>query len=216
MISYFEVAFFSILNSLCFLFWLWFNLFLMPCVVWFYKVTPAIHHQKIVLFFSFSSCAKHVLLVLWWWLVRWEISCCTATIFSATTLSIYIHIYIYIVIHRQTVSLYHNSTVWLDTQDSSSWDQNLPNFTLDLVSDCSDVLATYISSGIITHFELAFVFFYLLPYWIPEGSIHKKSFALRKWQPLIPLPECSTPGSRAYVLSSTERLFCYISTLLCG
>ena len=27
---------------------------------------------------------------------------------------IYIYIYIYIVIHRQTISLYHNSSVWLD------------------------------------------------------------------------------------------------------
>ena len=27
----------------------------------------------------------------------------------------YIYIYMYIVIHRQTVSLYHNSSVWLDT-----------------------------------------------------------------------------------------------------
>ena len=40
----------------------------------------------------------------------------------------------YIVIHRQTVSLYHNSSVWLDTQDASSWDRNAPNFTLDLIS----------------------------------------------------------------------------------
>ena len=36
-----------------------------------------------------------------------------------------------------TVSLYHNSPVWLDTQDASSWDRNPPNFTLDLVSYCS-------------------------------------------------------------------------------
>ena len=28
---------------------------------------------------------------------------------------IYIYIYIYIDIHRQTVSLYHNSSAWLDT-----------------------------------------------------------------------------------------------------
>ena len=33
--------------------------------------------------------------------------------------------YIYKVIHRQTVSLYHNSLVWLDMWDSLSWDQNL-------------------------------------------------------------------------------------------
>ena len=43
---------------------------------------------------------------------------------------IYIHIYIYIVIHRQTFSLYHNTSVWLDMWDAPSWDWNLPNFTL--------------------------------------------------------------------------------------
>ena len=33
-----------------------------------------------------------------------------------------------IVIHRQTVSLYHNTLEWLDPLDSSSWDRKLPNF----------------------------------------------------------------------------------------
>ena len=49
----------------------------------------------------------------------------------------YIYIYIYIFIHRQTVSLYHNSSVWLETEDAWSWDRNLPNVTLDLVSERS-------------------------------------------------------------------------------
>ena len=40
-------------------------------------------------------------------------------------------IYIYIVIHRQTVSFYQNSSVWLDTQDAQSRDRNPSNFTLD-------------------------------------------------------------------------------------
>ena len=44
----------------------------------------------------------------------------------------YIYIYIYIVIHRQTVSFYQNSSVWLDTQDARSRDQNPSNFTLGL------------------------------------------------------------------------------------
>ena len=35
-----------------------------------------------------------------------------------------IYIYIYIVIHRQTVSFYQNSSVWLDTQDARSRDRN--------------------------------------------------------------------------------------------
>ena len=43
----------------------------------------------------------------------------------------YIYIYIYIIIHRQTVSFYQNSSMWLDTQDAWSRDRNLSNFTLD-------------------------------------------------------------------------------------
>ena len=31
---------------------------------------------------------------------------------------------LYIVIQRQTVSLYQNSSVWLDTVDGRSWDRN--------------------------------------------------------------------------------------------
>ena len=49
-------------------------------------------------------------------------------------ISLYMYIYIYIVIHRQTVSLYLNSSVRLSTQDASSCDRNPSNFTLDLVS----------------------------------------------------------------------------------
>ena len=35
------------------------------------------------------------------------------------------------------MSLYHYSSVWLDTEDAWSWDLNPTNFTLDLVSDRS-------------------------------------------------------------------------------
>ena len=38
--------------------------------------------------------------------------------------SIIANINIYIVIHRQTVSFYQNSSVWLDTQDARSRDRN--------------------------------------------------------------------------------------------
>ena len=38
------------------------------------------------------------------------------------------------IIHRVTVLLYHNSSVWLHTLDASSWDRNAPKFTLDFVS----------------------------------------------------------------------------------
>ena len=40
----------------------------------------------------------------------------------------------HIVIHRQTVSFYQNSSVWLDTQDARSRDWNPSNFTWDCVS----------------------------------------------------------------------------------
>ena len=37
----------------------------------------------------------------------------------------------YIVIHRQTVSFYQNSSLWVDTQDPQSRDRNPSIFTLD-------------------------------------------------------------------------------------
>ena len=39
---------------------------------------------------------------------------------------------------------------------------------------------------------------------------------LSRWQLLIPSPECSTPGRGVYVLLSTERLFCCITTFQCA
>ena len=48
-----------------------------------------------------------------------------------------IYIYIYIVIHRLTVSFYQNSSLWLDTRD-----RNPSNFTLDCVSDHSSTKRT--------------------------------------------------------------------------
>ena len=40
-----------------------------------------------------------------------------------------IYLSIYIVIHRQTVLLYYNSSMWLDTQSALSWDWNPSDFT---------------------------------------------------------------------------------------
>ena len=42
---------------------------------------------------------------------------------------IYIYIYIYIVIHKQTVLLYHKSSLWLDMRDALSRDGNPLNFS---------------------------------------------------------------------------------------
>ena len=57
-------------------------------------------------------------------------------IFISNIIEIVIKI-IYIVIQRQTLSLYHNFLVWLDMYDAWSKDRNPPNFKLDLVSDRS-------------------------------------------------------------------------------
>ena len=52
--------------------------------------------------------------------------CVCVYVYMYIYIYIFIHtyIYIYIVIDRQTVLLYCNSSVWLDMQDASSWDQN--------------------------------------------------------------------------------------------
>ena len=70
---------------------------------------------------------------------------------------IYIYIYIYIVIPRKTVSLYHNNAVWLDMKDTSSWDRNPPNFTLDMLYNHAAISVTYVSSGIIMHIVLVYL-----------------------------------------------------------
>ena len=64
-----------------------------------------------------------------------------------------IYIYIYIVIHRQTVSFYQNSSVWLETQDARSQDWNPSN--LDWVSDLSATKRTTLAKGIFKVFTLA-------------------------------------------------------------
>ena len=40
-------------------------------------------------------------------------------------------------IHRQTVSFYHSSSVCLDPRDTSSWDRNLAEFLYsDILPQC--------------------------------------------------------------------------------
>ena len=63
----------------------------------------------------------------------------------------YIYIYIYIVIPKQTVSLYHNSSVWLDMQAASSRNRNPADFT-------------YIYIYIYIYMKLAKTNFYLFIY----------------------------------------------------
>ena len=96
---------------------------------------------------------------------------------------IYIYIYIYIVIHRQTVSFYQNSSVWLDTQTARSRDRNPSNFTLDFNSDHSSTKRTTLAKGISRYFlfletAAAAFFTFFIPYLLLECSILSKSFAL--------------------------------------
>ena len=65
---------------------------------------------------------------------------------------LHIYIYIFSVIHRQTVSFYQNSSVWLDTQDARCRDQNPSNFTLDCDSDHSSTKRTTLAKGILKYF----------------------------------------------------------------
>ena len=81
-----------------------------------------------------------------------QMNCNNSFIKLQTKHSLSIHIYS----HVQTVSLYHNSSVRLDTDDAWSWDQNPPNFTLDLVSCCSATV--WYTPAIIRHYVVTFVF----------------------------------------------------------
>ena len=51
--------------------------------------------------------------------------CLCAYIYLYERMYICIHVYC----HPQTVSLYHNTSVWLDAQDVLTWDRNLSIFT---------------------------------------------------------------------------------------
>ena len=71
---------------------------------------------------------------------------------------IYIYAHIYIVIHRQTVSLYLNSSGWQEMQDASSWDRNPSNFTQGMVSNNPTFSVTYVKVRNYNAYILAFVY----------------------------------------------------------
>ena len=64
------------------------------------------------------------------------------------------------VIHGQTVSLYHNSSMSLDMLGALSRDRNPSKFTLDLIPNRSAISTIIVSSGIITHLYQLSLFFY--------------------------------------------------------
>ena len=81
-------------------------------------------------------------------------------LFYAPCIYIYIYIYIYIFIHRPTFSLYHNSSMLLDTRDVSSWDRNPADFT----SDGYLIVILCVSEGMF--------YVYIFPYMIPATRVH--------------------------------------------
>ena len=103
--------------------------------------------------------------------------------------------YIYIVIHRQTVSFYQNSSVWLDTQDAWCRDRNPSNFTLDCDSDHSSTKRTMLVQGIFLKLfsfletaAAAFVsFFYTLSATRPIEKLNTLSFGYSVFMNLFQL-----------------------------
>ena len=108
---------------------------------------------------------KTIMIILWsyWWETdSHQIAMTPCLCYSSIYMCIYTdiasnffndpHIYIYIVIHRQTVSFYQNSSVWLDTQDARSRDRNPSNFRLDCVTDHLATKWTTLAKGIWRYF----------------------------------------------------------------
>ena len=117
---------------------------------------------------------------------------------------IYIYIYIYIYCHPQTDYFVVSQLI--------SVDKHARRFKLGLkptqpyIKLCIIPLSwqsTYVSSGIIRHYVVAFACSHFA-FWILECSIHMKSFAFQEWPLLFPSQECSTP--------STEHLYCHPQT----
>ena len=72
-----------------------------------------------------------------------------------------VYIYIYIVIHSQTVSLYHNTSMWLDTWDASNWDRNPADFRT--VGYLTALLSANESGGILLHtYHFSFLYVCML------------------------------------------------------
>ena len=77
---------------------------------------------------------------------------------SLHLIALYIYIYIYIVIYGQTVSLYHNSSVCLDTRDASSWVPNPPDFNVSQTSYSKAIVNLRVSEGIF----LVYIYMYAI------------------------------------------------------
>ena len=122
----------------------------------------------------------------------------------------YTYICIYIVIHIQTVSLYHNSSVWLDTLGAGSWDWNPSQLYVRLIIILLSQQANHISSGIIRHYVIAFV---CLHFCLTRVLNSFKELCIMQVATINSFIRVLNPCGGAYILSSTDRLFRCITTL---
>ena len=76
--------------------------------------------------------------------------------------------FIYIVIHRQTVSLYHNFSEWVNTREVSSRDRNLADFRV----------VGYLTAVLCHPQRKRKKFYVYIRYRLPEFFIHEKSLGL--------------------------------------
>ena len=137
-------------------------------------------------------------------LIRRKTKTINQYIYIYTQKHIYIYIYIYIVIHRQTVSLCHNSSVRLNARDAG--------FETRVTLHQSDIY-----TQIHRHFQRKrrnFLRLYLYPRnWLPECSIDIYTYVKAGKYPL----QCSTHGGweRICLFSSTDKLLPCITTIQC-
>ena len=87
--------------------------------LWYEKSTLKVYASLFFVFFSYTSFNLY-------YYVHMHIP---IKLIHVHITNIYIYIYIYIVIHRQTFSLYHSSSVWLDPRYTSSRHRNPADFT---------------------------------------------------------------------------------------
>ena len=84
-------------------------------------------------------------------------------------LYIYIYIYIYILIYGETVSLYHNSSVWLETPEASRWGRNPPNNPSVCLAVCMYVcLSVCLSLSLSLYI---YIYIYITQYFSPSLSL---------------------------------------------
>ena len=91
---------------------------------------------------------------------------------------------------------------WIETHQkftSGWWHTPKPSLQLHINSEINAYVLTFVLFKNILHDR------------IPKCSIHKKSFALREWQPLIPSPKCSTPTpGNVYIYMYIYAIYIYI------